>query len=364
MRPVDLELPELCGQLIVGGFPGTELPPGLSSELRAGRRAGVILFKRNLPGVEAAHELSSAVVDACPDELPPFVAVDQEGGRVARLGEPVLQLPPMRVLGALGDRDLVIRAAAALAAELSAIGFNLDFAPVLDVDSNPKNPIIGDRSFGSDPDTVARLGRAFIRGLQDGGVLACGKHFPGHGDTKKDSHVDLPIVKRSKAELDAVELPPFRAASHGGVAAMMTAHVVYDELDPGVPATLSRPICTGLLRTELGFRGVLFSDDLEMRALSDRYSIEQSAVAAVRAGCDALLVCSDLELQEKAHQALVDKAGSDETFRARCSEAAARSLAARRRTPPRPVPSIEELRVALESDEAHAVLAEIAERTA
>jgi beta-N-acetylhexosaminidase len=361
---VDLSLPQLCGQLIVGGFSGTELPAELSSELVAGRRAGVILFKRNLPDVETAHELSSVVVDACPDELPPFIGVDQEGGRVARFGEPVLQLPPMRVLGGIGDRDLVQRAAAALAVELSAMGFNLDFAPVLDVDSNPKNPIIGDRSFGNDPDTVARLGRAFIRGLQEGGVLACGKHFPGHGDTKKDSHVDLPVVGRSKEQLDTVELPPFRAASHGGVAAMMTAHVVYEELDPGVPATLSRPICTGLLRTELGFGGVLFSDDLEMRALSDRYSIEQSAVAAVRAGCDALLICSDLALQQRAHAALVEKADSDDSFRSRCSEAVARSLSARRQTPARPVPSVEQLRAALESDEARAVLEEIAARTA
>lgn len=361
---MDLSLPQLCGQLIVGGFPGTELPEALSTELLAGRRAGVILFKRNLPDAETAHELSSSVVDACPDELPPFIGVDQEGGRVARFGEPVIQLPPMRVLGGIGDRDLVQRAAAALAAELSAIGINLDFAPVLDVDSNPKNPIIGDRSFGNDPDTVARLGRAFIRGLQEGSVLACGKHFPGHGDTKKDSHVDLPVVGRSKEQLDAVELPPFRAASHGGLAAMMTAHVVYEELDPGVPATLSRPICTGLLRTELGFGGVLFSDDLEMRALSDRYSIEQSAVAAVRAGCDALLICSDLELQKRAHAALVDKATTDDSFHSRCNEAVARSLAARRQTPARPVPSVEQLRALLESDEAHAVLDEIAERTA
>ncbi len=361
---MDLSLPELCGQLIVGGFPGTSLPEEVSRELAAGQRGGVILFKRNLPDVEVAHELCSAVVDVCRDELPPFIGVDQEGGRVARLGEPVLQLPPMRVFGQIGDRDLVQRAAAALGAELAAIGFNLDFAPVLDVDSNPKNPIIGDRSFARDPDVVARLGRAFIRGLQERGVLACGKHFPGHGDTKKDSHIDLPIVTRNKEQLDTVELPPFRAASHGGVAAMMSAHVVYEELDPGVPATLSRPICTGLLRAELGFGGVLFSDDLEMRALSDRYSIEQSAVAAVRAGCDALLICSDLELQQRAHTALVDKAGSDDAFRSRCSEAAQRCLAARRRTPPRPVPSVEELRVALESDEAHAVLTEIAELSA
>ncbi len=360
---IELELAQLCGQLLVVGFPGTELPAPLAAALAAGTRGGVILFKRNLPSVEVAHELCSATLDASPDDLPPFIGVDQEGGRVARLPAPALKLPPMRVLGEIGDPALVKRAATAVARELAAIGFNIDFAPVLDVDSNPKNPIIGDRAFGSDADTVARLGRAFIAGLQESGVLACGKHFPGHGDTNKDSHLELPVVARTKERLDETELPPFRAASHGGVAALMSAHVVYSDLDPGVPATLSRAICTTLLRTELGFRGVLFSDDLEMKALS-KLEPGSAAVAAVRAGCDALLVCSDADLAERVHAALVAKAESDEAFRRRCAEAAARCLAARRQTPPRPVPGAEELSAVFGSVESKALLAEIDARRA
>lgn len=358
MSEPDLSLPELCGQLIVSGFSGLSLPAELASALAAGQRGGVILFKRNVANVEAVHALTQQIAHACPRRLPPFIGVDQEGGRVRRIPSPLVQLPAMRVLGRSGDPDLVRRAASVLARELGAVGFNLNFAPVLDVDSNPQNPVIGDRAFSSDAETVVRLGRAYVEALQAAGVMACGKHFPGHGDTSKDSHADLPFVEHDRARLDAVELPPFRAASHARVAALMTAHVVYRALDPGVPATLSRAVCTTLLRNELGFRGVLFSDDLEMRALSDRFGIEQSAVRAIRAGADALLVCSDLELAERAHEALVAQAEGDESFRQRCSEAVRRSLAARRHCPPHPAASVEELRRALDSVEARALLRE------
>lgn len=327
-----------------------------------GERGGVILFKRNLPSVEAAHDLCSSVLDAAIDDLPPFIAVDQEGGRVNRLPAPALALPAMRVLGEIGDPELVRRAGELLAKELVAIGFNIDFAPVLDVDSNPKNPVIGDRAFSGDPDAVARMGRAFIEGMQGAGMLACGKHFPGHGDTNKDSHKALPRIKHPKSRLDDVELPPFRTASLRGVAALMTAHVVFDKLDAGVPATLSHKICTGLLRGEIGFNGMLFSDDLEMRALSDENEIEDTAVLAVRAGCDAILVCSDEKLAERAHAALVAKAESDSEFLKRCRAAARRTLEARLRVAPRPVPGSEELARALDTDAARALLDEIEQR--
>jgi beta-N-acetylhexosaminidase len=357
---IDLPLPELCGQLLVGGFEGETLPDDMARAIRAGRRGGVILFKRNLPSVGAAHELCGSLVDVSPDELPLFIGVDEEGGRVRRLPPPVLTLPAMRVLGEHGDPDLVREAARTLGVELAAIGFNIDFAPVLDVDSNPKNPVIGDRAFSSDPEVVARLGRKFALGLEDAGVMACGKHFPGHGDTSKDSHVDLPFVPHGKERLQSVELVPFRAASHAKLAALMTAHVVYEELDPGVPATLSRKIMTQLLRSELGFGGVLFSDDLEMRAIADNVGIEQAAVTAIAAGCDALLVCKDFELQETAHAALVAKAESDEAFHQRCLQAATRSISARSKQPPRPVPSGAELDAIVGSESSRAFAEKLA----
>lgn len=334
--PHALSLPQLCGQLLVVGFSGTSLPAALEAALREGRMGGIIVFKRNLPSLEIAHAINRATQGAAPADLPPFIAVDQEGGRVGRLPPPFLKLPPMRQLGALGDPALLERVGRVLGTELRRLGYNLDFAPVLDVDSNPDNPVIGDRAFSADPAEVARLACAALAGIQAAGVMACGKHFPGHGDTHLDSHLDLPFVRHPEARLRAVELPPFRAAVQRGVATLMTAHVVYDGLDPDRPATLSPRISTQLLRGELGFAGVLFSDDLEMRALADRMSVEESAVAAIRAGCDALLVCSDLALADRAHAALTREAERDTSFFARCREAATRGLEARRRFPPRP----------------------------
>lgn len=337
MATLELPLPVLCGQLIVGGFAGAEVPERFTRALRDGARGGAILFKRNLPDIATASMLCDALAKAAPPDLPPFIGVDQEGGRVSRLPPPFLVLPPMRALGLTYDFDLIRAAARQVATELSAIGFNLNFAPVLDVDSNPNNPVIGDRAFGRDPRTVMRAAVAFMQGLQDRNVLACGKHFPGHGDTDTDSHFALPTIEHDRARLQKIELPPFRAAAGAGIASMMTAHIVVKALDPDVPATMSRAICGSLLRAEMGFDGVLFSDDLEMAAVAARYPVETSAVESIWAGCDALLICKDEDLQDRAHAALVREAEKNPKFRDRCIEAAARCLKVRRLCPPRPV---------------------------
>ncbi|CAN94455.1 MULTISPECIES: beta-N-acetylhexosaminidase [Sorangium] len=336
---LDLELEVLCGQLIVGGFDGAEPPARYLKALAEGRRGGAILFRRNVPDVAATARLCQALAEAGGPDRPPFIGIDQEGGRVTRLPAPFLTLPSMRSLGELADLPLLRRAARAVASELRAVGINLNFAPVLDVDSNPANPIIGDRAFGRDPGAVARGAVAFLEGLQEEGVLACGKHFPGHGDTALDSHLALPTLSHARGRLDEIELPPFRAACGAGVASLMTAHIVVEALDPGVPATLSRAICTDLLRGEIGFEGVLFSDDLEMAAIAAHNAVEEAAAAAVWAGCDALLVCHSEDLQDRVHEALVRKAEREPRFRERCAEAAARCLGLRRRCPPRPVSS-------------------------
>ena len=359
MPTLDLDLPRLCGQILVGGFDGPTLTPRFEKALREGRRGGAILFKRNLPDLDTTAQVCSAIRSAAQGELPPLVGVDQEGGRVTRLPSPFLALPPMRLLGEIGDLALIRRAARAVAVELAAVGITLDFAPVLDVDSNPDNPVIGDRAFGRDPRTVMRAGVAFVQGLQDRSVLACGKHFPGHGDTSVDSHVGLPVITHDRARLERIELPPFRAASGAGIASLMTAHVVCEALDPGVPATLSRAICASLLRAEIGFDGVLFSDDLEMAAVAARYTIEELAVEAVWAGCDALLICKSEDAQDRAHEALVKKAEQDRRFRDRCAEAAGRCLRIRRLAPPRPIDDGAALREIVGSAASRAVLDEI-----
>lgn len=334
---LELPLPVVCGQLLISGFYGTELPASVAKELAAGNRGGVVLFKRNLTeDLGRVADLNRAIRSASPEDLPPLIAVDQEGGRVARFGPPLLEVPPMAVLARTGNVDLVRRIALTQAAELSALGFTMNFAPVLDVNTCATNPVIGDRSFGEDPRTVVRFGVAYVRGLQEGKLLACGKHFPGHGDTSKDSHLDLPVVSHERARLDQCELLPFRAAVGAGIAALMTAHVEYPGIDKGVPATMSRSICGSILRAELGFEGVLISDDLEMKAIADRYTIEDAAVEAVWAGCDGLLICSDEDRQARAHASLVRRAEKDARFRERCVEGAARMLRIRRMVRPLP----------------------------
>jgi beta-N-acetylhexosaminidase len=330
----------LCGQMLVVGLEGQKLAESERRLLAAGERGGVVLFRRNVgPGFEglrAVRDLTRAVVDAAPSDLPPLVAVDQEGGRVMRLGAPALQLPPMRRLGDRDDEELVVRVAEAQARELAALGFSMSFAPIADVHTRDENPIIGDRAFATTPEKVARFAAAWARGLARGGVLSCAKHFPGHGDTTTDSHLSLPKVARAKEELDRIEIAAFAPlARDPNVASMMTAHVVYEGLDPKQPATLSHAICTELLRTKLGFEGVLFSDDLEMKAIE--LPVGEAAVRAVLAGCDVLLVCSKADLASEAFEALVREVEKSPAFKARCEEALVRGLAMRRRVPPSPV---------------------------
>ncbi len=234
------------------------------------------------------------------------MAVDQEGGRVLQLAAPFTQWPPMATLGRSGDERLAARFARALAAELTAVGISLDFAPVLDVNSNPANPVIGDRALSDRADVVARLGAVIIRTLQADGVAACGKHFPGHGDTRLDSHVDLPVVEHPPDRLEQVEYVPFRAAIAAEVAAIMTAHVLVPALDEARPATLSRRIVQGELRDKLGFQGLVVSDDLDMGAISRTYPLDRAAVEAVGAGCDVVLITAPLqERQAIALEALI-----------------------------------------------------------
>jgi len=212
----------------------------------------------------------------------------------------------------------------ALGDELAALGIGWDFAPVLDVHTNPENPVIGNRAFGTTPVAAASHALAFWRGLRAAGLVGCGKHFPGHGDTRTDSHLELPVVDHGLDRLRRVELAPFAAAARAGVEAIMTAHVLFPALDSERPATLSRAILTGLLREELGFGGVIVSDDLGMKAVADRYPIDELAVMAVAAGADVLIIREPAERQRRAHEALVRAAERDSELRRRVEESAAR----------------------------------------
>ena len=293
------------GQYAIVGFDGTAIPQEVRALAREFDLGGVIVFARNVEAPEQVAELAHEAQTLAQD-LPLWVGVDQEGGRVARLRAPFTEWPPMAVLGNSGDTDLTERFARALASELSGVGITLDFAPVLDVHSNPKNPVIGDRALSSDPVTVARLGAVIIRTLQANGIAACGKHFPGHGDTSEDSHHELPVVDHPPDQLREREWVPFRAAIDAGVAVVMTAHVLVPALDAERPATLSRTIVHDQLRQALGQDGLIAADDLQMQAIAGSYTLEDAAAGAVGAGCDLVLLCgTDVGRQAAALEAII-----------------------------------------------------------
>ncbi len=286
------------GQLLFAGFEGKSVPSELARLIEQGRVGGVILFTRNLGDPRHVAGLVSTLRGLAPEAAPLTVAIDQEGGRVQRFRSPWTEWPPMRRLGDVDDLELTRAFASAMALELTHLGIGLDFAPVMDVDTNPENPVIGDRSFGDHARRVAEHGAALIERMQSLQIAACAKHFPGHGDTHQDSHLALPRLPHDLERLREVELVPFRAAAQAKVAAMMSAHVVFEALDPKRPGTLSPPVMH-LLREEIGFEGLVFSDDLEMKAIADHYSPKQFVAGALEAGVDALLVCRKLDLVQE-----------------------------------------------------------------
>jgi len=298
-----MTLREQIGQLFMMGFMGTTVSKELASFMKAYTPGGVIFFRRNLESVQQIVDLTNGLQKLSPAS-PLLIAIDQEGGRVSRLPAEFTIFPPCAQLGQCNSSELAYSAAATIAKELRAVGINMNMAPVLDVNSNPENPVIGDRAFGADPGLVAELGQATIGGLQDNMVVACGKHFPGHGDTSADSHKVLPVVDAGLQRLRDTEFPPFQHAIRFGVASLMTAHVLYRALDPDAPATLSSAVIQRLLREEFRYDGVVFTDDLEMHAIIDHDGIGEAAVRSFVAGCDVLLICKDQDRVQTAMQAM------------------------------------------------------------
>jgi beta-N-acetylhexosaminidase len=314
-------------EMLVFGWDADETGPAttindhakvLIQELRVG---GVILMGRNVAGLTPAQVLaltSALQALAAQAGLPPLlIATDQEGGRVSRFGPPHFAVyPPAWEIGASQGETNAYDNYAALGREMKNVGVNWILAPVLDVNNNPKNPVIGNRSFGADPALVARMGAAAVRGLQDGaGVLACGKHFPGHGDTDIDSHLALPRIPHDRARLDSVELAPFKAAIEAGIGSIMTSHILFTAVDPALPATLSPAILQGILRQDLSYDGLIVTDDLDMKGVAATWGAPEAAVLAAVAGADMLLCCHVLETQRKIAAALdeaVDSGRIDE----------------------------------------------------
>jgi beta-N-acetylhexosaminidase len=324
----EMTLVEKVGQMIIVGFNETTIDAGLEEMIAVNAVGGLIFFNRNIADSTQLQELVSAVNELnSGNRLPLFLAVDEEGGRVTRLPPGSTRIPSAKEMGKKNDPALSFSSGQAIGSKLVSYGFNMNFAPVLDILSNPGNKVIGDRAFGSEPGIVAKLGIATMEGMQSSGVTPVIKHFPGHGDTAVDSHYRLPVVNHDMDRLNVFELVPFKEAIEAGADAVMAAHIKYPRLDEsGSPATLSRAVLTGILREELGFTGVIITDDLEMGAITNNYSIKKAALEAVKAGADIILVCHTYARQQDALEALMEAFNSGELSEHRIDESVERII--------------------------------------
>lgn len=302
-----MTLREKLGQLLTVGIAGTELTSDEEVFLTTNNIGGVVLMGRNCKDPEQVHRLCSqiqALRQKTNSKAPFFISIDMEGGRVARLKEPFTRWPALKKLGDLDSASLAFNMALAMGQELRAVGINLDFAPCIDVLTNPKNTVIGDRAISSNPEIVSKIASALVRGYMKAEVITCAKHFPGHGNTLLDSHEELPIEESSLARLHEVELFPFKKAIRSRVDMVMMSHVLFKNIDPDYPASLSQVLTQKLLRDELRFRGLIVTDDLDMKALTKYQTIEEIPVRAIEAGSDQLLYCNDPSVPPRAMEAL------------------------------------------------------------
>ncbi|ANE46950.1 glycoside hydrolase [Paenibacillus swuensis] len=328
MKVSALTLEEKVGQLFMVGFQGTKVTDEVRTMLEKYHVGGIIYFRRNVGELEEIAALSSDLQRIGGKELPLLIAIDQEGGMVSRIDREVTLIPGAMALGAARDADAVYETARISGRELRELGINMNFAPSVDVNNNPLNPVIGIRSYGEEPELVGELGAAASAGYQEAGVAATLKHFPGHGDTDVDSHLGLGLVPHDADRLEAVELLPFVRCMEAGVDAVMTAHVVFPAYEPnGVPATLSHSVITELLRNKLGYDGVIVTDCLEMHAISKEYGIPQGAVMAVEAGADLVLVSHTFAEQAAAVEAVTAAVRAGRISEARIDASVGRVLA-------------------------------------
>jgi beta-N-acetylhexosaminidase len=301
---------------LVLGFHGTSMPAGIAATLADGL-SGIALYPRNFAAPAELRALTDSLRRAA--AAPLLIGIDQEGGTRFALPSPFTTWPSPAALGRLGDSALVEEVARAIAAELRAVGVNTDFAPMLDLAVNPASPVTADRSFGREPGEVARLGVAFLRGLAAGGVVGCAKHFPGHGDTTMDPHLDLPVFNGTRERLEQRELVPFAAAIEAGAPMVMTAHILLPQIDPDFPASISPAVLGGMLRRDLHFEGVILADDLGMGALARRYGCAKSAVMTLDAGSDIAMLCHDSSVVPGVIDAVTAALGDGRLDREHCS---------------------------------------------
>lgn len=308
---MDMTVKQMLGQKLIFGFHGTELSEEFISLIKEYKIGNVILFLRNVESGEQLRKLCAQVQELILAETgyPAFIVIDQEGGMVTRLPQDAVNVPCAMALAATGDVENARKASEITIRQLRGLGANFNMAPVLDVNNNPKNPVIGIRSFGDDPQKVAAFGVAAAQPYEGSGILCCGKHFPGHGDTAVDSHLGIPMVDKTEEELEKVELVPFRAAAENGIQAIMISHVMFPKIESeNVPCTMSRKIVTGILKEKMGYQGLILTDCMEMLAIQDHYGTPEGTVAAIKAGVDLAEISSTIGLEWGAAKAVNEAA--------------------------------------------------------
>lgn len=304
-----MSLEEKIGQLVIVGVDGYTKDEHSRQLIENYHVGGFILFKKNIQNANQMLLLLNSLKEANLDnKFPLFLSIDEEGGRVSRMPSEFLKFPTNKKIGALNNSDLSYQVGSIIGEELKSFGLNMDFAPVLDINSNPKNPVIGDRSFGTTPEIVSKLGIQTMKGLQSQNIISVVKHFPGHGDTSVDSHIGLPKVNNELVRLESFELIPFSAAIEDNVDAIMIAHILLPKLDPNNPASFSKTIISDILRIKMNFEGVVITDDFTMGAIVKNYSIGEAAVKSIQAGSDIILVCHGFDKQVAVIKALTDAA--------------------------------------------------------
>ncbi|SDJ53455.1 beta-N-acetylhexosaminidase [Salimicrobium halophilum] len=323
----DMSLDEKIGQMIFAGVDGTRMNAGTRDIIREYQVGGIILFGNNIQSatqtVTFLNEMKAANAD---NPYPLLLGVDEEGGRVTRVPAPMKSLPTSRAIGNLNNPEVAFTAGTILGEQMEMLGFNLDFAPVLDVNSNPNNPVIGDRSFGNNPEVVSTMGIQVMKGLQEEGIISVVKHFPGHGDTSRDSHVRLPVVDKSYEELKNLELVPFQNAIREGADVTMIAHIFLPQIDGTYPSSMSKEVITGMLREDYNFEGVVITDDLTMGAITNQYTVAEAALQTVKAGGDLLLMAHNPDLISAVSDSLKAAVENGEISEERINESVERII--------------------------------------
>lgn len=326
------DLKTLVGQLFMVGFDGYSVPSEFKDAIDKHKLGGTIYFKRNAQSPAQLAELSNELQFSCRRKSDPFlfVAIDHEGGKVNRLGKPFTQFPGIENLGVINSPKMGFQFGFIMAKEIKAVGINVNFAPVVDVNTNPDNPVMKGRMFSSDADVCGRLGSAVCRGIQKMGVAAVAKHFPGHGDTQVDSHFDLPRINKTVSDLEKLEFVPFKRLVKSRIEGVMTAHILNAAIDPDYPATLSEKTLQPLLRQGMRYSKLVFSDDMEMKAIADHYGAEEAAVLAIKAGCDVLIYRGDKGVPVGSIEAVVKAVESKKISRSQVEASVDRILACKK----------------------------------